>query len=79
MPGGRTRTPGASYKRTWREQDSQGDREARLDRQRLLTNHLTPRQRWVPQLVLYIVVCSKLEYDADLPTARLLPTHQHSD
>ena len=28
------------------------EREARLDRQRLRTNHLTPGQRWVPQLVL---------------------------
>ena len=45
MPGGRARTPGASYERTRSEQDSQEDREARLDRQRLLTNHLTPRQR----------------------------------
>ena len=29
----------------------QEDREARLDRQRLRTNHLTPGQRWVPLLV----------------------------
>ena len=51
MPGGRAGTPGASYERTSREQESQEDREARFDRQRLRTNHLTPRQRWVPQLV----------------------------
>ena len=49
---GRAGTPGASYDRTTREQESQEeDREARLDRQRLRTNHLTPRQRWVPLLV----------------------------
>ena len=51
MPGGRAGTPGASYERTTKEQESQEDREAILDRQRLRTNHLTPRQRWVPQLV----------------------------
>ena len=51
MPGGRSWTPGASYDRTRREQQSQKDREARLDRQRRWTNHLTPRQSWVPQLV----------------------------
>ena len=45
-------SPGASYERTTRKQESQEDREARLDRQRLRTNHSTPRQRWVPQLVL---------------------------
>ena len=28
------------------------EREARLDRQRLRINHLTPRQRWVSQLFL---------------------------
>ena len=54
MPGGRAGTPGASYERTTREQESQEDRAARLDRQRLLTNHLTPGQRWVPLLVSYI-------------------------
>ena len=43
--------PGASYERTTRERVSQEDREAKLDRKRLQTNHLTPRQRWVPQLV----------------------------
>ena len=32
------------------EQESQEDREARLGRQRLRKNHLTPRQRWVPLL-----------------------------
>ena len=53
MPGGRAGTPKASCDRTTREQESQEDREARLDRQRLRTNHLTPRQRWVPQLVCY--------------------------
>ena len=37
---------------TRREQEAQEDREARLDRQRLRTNHLTPGQRWVPQLVI---------------------------
>ena len=52
MPGGRAGTPGASYERARREQVSQEDREAKLDRQRLRTNHLTPRQRWVPQLVM---------------------------
>ena len=56
MPGGRAGTPGASYEGTRWEQDSQEDREARLDRQRLLTNHLTPRQRWVPQLVFNILL-----------------------
>ena len=34
-----------------REQESQEVKEGRLDRQRLRTNHLTPRQRWVPLLV----------------------------
>ena len=53
MPWGRAGTPGASNDRTMREQESQVGREARLDRQRLLTNHLTPGQRWVPQLALY--------------------------
>ena len=38
----RAGTPGASYDRTRREQESQEDREARLDRQRLRTNHLMP-------------------------------------
>ena len=51
MSGGRSGTLGASYERTRREQESQEDRDARLDRQRLRTNHLTPGQRWVPQLV----------------------------
>ena len=51
MPGGRAGTPGASYERTRREHESQEDREATLDRQRLRTNHLKRRQRWVPQLV----------------------------
>ena len=56
--GGRAGTPGASYDRTSydrtkREQKSQEDREARLDRQRLRTNHLTPGQRWVPLLVVH--------------------------
>ena len=37
MPGGRAGTPGASYERTSREQESQEDREARLGRQRLRT------------------------------------------
>ena len=50
MPGGRAGTTGASYERTRREQESQEDREATLDRQRLRTYHLTPRQSWVPQL-----------------------------
>ena len=52
MPG--AETPGASCERTRREQESQEDRETRLGRQRIRTNHLTPRQRWVPQLVFYI-------------------------
>ena len=56
MPGGRAGTPGASYDRTTREQESQEDREARLDRQRLRTKHLTPRQRWVPHLVMYLYI-----------------------
>ena len=43
----RAGTPGASYDRTTKERESQEDREARLDRQRLRTNHLTPGQRWV--------------------------------
>ena len=42
VPGGRAGTPGASYERTNREQESEEDREARFDRQRLRTNHLTP-------------------------------------
>ena len=50
MPGGRAGTPGASYERTRREQESQEDREARLGRHRLLPNHLKPRQRCIPQL-----------------------------
>ena len=50
-------TPGASYDRARREQESQEDRKARLDRQRLQTNHLTPRQRWLPQLVSYKINC----------------------
>ena len=54
MPGGRAGTPGTSYERTRREQESQEDREARLDR--LRTNYLKPRQRWVPQLVDYIEI-----------------------
>ena len=33
--------------------ESQEDREARFDRKRLRTNHLTPRQRRVPQLVIH--------------------------
>ena len=54
MPEGKAGTPAASYERTRREQESQKDREARLDRQRLRTNHLTPGQRWgwVPLLVI---------------------------
>ena len=56
MPGGRAGTPGASYGRTMREQESQEAREARLDRKHLRTNHLTPRQRWVPLLVIYIYI-----------------------
>ena len=51
-PGGRAGTPRASCDRTRREQESQEDKEARLDRQRLPTNHLTPRLRWVHQLVI---------------------------
>ena len=47
----RAGTPGASYERTTREQESQEDIEAILDRQRLRTNHLTSGQRWVPLLV----------------------------
>ena len=43
----------ASTLKTRREQESQEDKEARLDRQHLRTNYLTPRQRWVPQLVIY--------------------------
>ena len=39
MPGGRAGTPGASYERTRREQESREDREARLDRQRLRTDN----------------------------------------
>ena len=50
MPGGRAGTPEASCARTTREHESLEDREARLDRKRLRKNHLTPRQRWVPQL-----------------------------
>ena len=50
-PWGRAGTPGASYDRTKREQESQEDREARLDRERLRTNHLTPGYCWVPLLV----------------------------
>ena len=42
----------ASTLRTRREQESQEDREARLDRQCLRTNHITPGQRWVPQLAI---------------------------
>ena len=49
-------TPGASYDRTRREQESREDREARLDRQRLRTNDLTPGQRWVPQLAFNITL-----------------------
>ena len=45
--GGRAETPGASNNRRRREQQSQEDRKARLDRQRLQTNHLTPGQGWV--------------------------------
>ena len=55
MPGGRAGTPGANYERTRREQESQEDREAKLDRQRLRTNKLTPGQRWVPLLVYNII------------------------
>ena len=51
MQGGRAGTPEETYERTTKEQDSQQDREARLDRQRLRANNLTPRQRWAPQLV----------------------------
>ena len=53
MPGGREGTPGVSYEWTRREQEAQEDREARLDKQRLRTNRLTPGQRWVTQLVCY--------------------------
>ena len=43
-----------SYDRTTREQESQEDREAILDSQRLQrTNHLTPGQRWVTLLVIH--------------------------
>ena len=52
MPGGRAGTPGVNYEKKRREQESQEDREARLDRQRLRTNHLTPGQRWVTLLVI---------------------------
>ena len=41
----------ASTLRTTREQESQEDREARLDRQRLRTSHLTPGQCLVPLLL----------------------------
>ena len=44
MAGGRAGTPGARYDRTTREHESQEDREARLGRQRIRTNHLIPRQ-----------------------------------
>ena len=37
---GQSREPGASYERTRRERESQKDREAKLDRQRLRANHL---------------------------------------
>ena len=52
----RAGTLGASNNRTRREQESQEDREARFDRQRLRTNYLAPRQRWVPQLVKYNII-----------------------
>ena len=55
MSGGRAGTPRASYDRTRREQESQKDREARLDRQRLRKNHLTPGQRWVTLLVIIYI------------------------
>ena len=48
---GRAGIPGAKYDRITREQESKEDIEARLDRQGLRTNHLTPGQRWVPLLV----------------------------
>ena len=49
-----------SYERTTREQESQEDIEARLDRQRLWTNYLTPRQRWLPVLAIYKYVAVPL-------------------
>ena len=54
MPRGRAGAPEASYDRTRRGQESQEDREARLDRKRLSTNDLTPGQRWIPLLVVII-------------------------
>ena len=50
------RVPSDRYRITQQEQSSQEDREARLDRQRLRTTHLTPRQRWVPQPVNYKII-----------------------
>ena len=44
-------TPSKNYINYKLPQESQESREARLDRQRLRTNHLTHRQRWVPLLV----------------------------
>ena len=62
MPGGRAGTPEASYERARREQESQEDIEATLDRQHLRTNHLTPRQRWVPHYTLILFLKLQNEY-----------------
>ena len=57
MPGGRAGTPGASYDRTRREQESQEEGgQASTDKpfnggRRLRTNHLTPGQRRITLLV----------------------------
>ena len=51
MPGDRAGTQGESYDRKAREQETREDRAARLDRQRLRTNHWTPGKCWVPLLV----------------------------
>ena len=69
-------TPGSSYERTTREQEYQEDREARLNRQHLRTNHLTPRQRCLPLLVMYIFrlrenSCSIFLANLTLPLALL--------
>ena len=70
MPGDRAGTPGASYDRTRREQEFQGNREARLDRQRLRTNHLTPGKRWIPLLVKYMFsICLSCRYFTDCVVA----------
>ena len=63
MPGGRARIPVASYDRTRREEESQEDRETKLDRHRLRTNNFKPGQRWVPLLVIkHIWNCCLSEY-----------------